>query len=190
MAASKNLGYLTNITTIIKYCKVYEIKKSGQHLFSVRLCVFMCKDSSLSISFVLFYLVFSKNSSLWKVFFLFLKPVRLCATHKHITVVWTLEFVFSLFSNVISLKSWSEFKPCQFQSELAGATWKVGSSRVNWRELLGSFFSTMFPAMMRQGSSLEVRQELGEAGERKPVRRWKKCLIETFFSLFYRFLCR
>jgi len=34
MAASKNLGYLTNITTIIKYCKVYEIKKlsrSGTH---------------------------------------------------------------------------------------------------------------------------------------------------------------
>ena len=27
MASSKNLGYLTNITTIIKYCKVYERKK-------------------------------------------------------------------------------------------------------------------------------------------------------------------
>ena len=27
MASSGKLGYLTNITTIIKYCKVYEIKK-------------------------------------------------------------------------------------------------------------------------------------------------------------------
>lgn len=26
MASSKNLGYLTNITTSIKYCKVYERK--------------------------------------------------------------------------------------------------------------------------------------------------------------------
>jgi hypothetical protein len=26
MASTKNLGYLTNITTIIKYCKVYEKK--------------------------------------------------------------------------------------------------------------------------------------------------------------------
>jgi len=26
MASSKNLGYLTNITTINKYCKVYEKK--------------------------------------------------------------------------------------------------------------------------------------------------------------------
>jgi hypothetical protein len=28
MASSKNIGYLTNITTIIKYCKVYERKNS------------------------------------------------------------------------------------------------------------------------------------------------------------------
>ena len=27
MASSEKLGYLTNITTIIKYCKVYEKKK-------------------------------------------------------------------------------------------------------------------------------------------------------------------
>ena len=27
MASTKNLGCLTNITTIIKYCKVYEKKK-------------------------------------------------------------------------------------------------------------------------------------------------------------------
>jgi len=41
----------------------------------------------------------------------------------------------------------------QFMSELAGATLKVSSSRVYWWELLG------------------MRQELGEGGERRLVKK-------------------
>ncbi len=61
--------------------------------------------------------------------------------------------LFSLLSNVSSLKFWSEFKLCQYMTELAGAIWKVGSSRVNWWDPLG------------------VRQELGDAKERRPKQK-------------------
>ena len=58
-----------------KRMKRHMRKKFGSHLFSVRLCVFKCKDSSQNL-----------NSSLRKTLILYVKTVRFCAAHKRMKI--------------------------------------------------------------------------------------------------------